>query len=903
LALQLFYILMLQKKHIILAVILFFSFTQSAISQRLSAEKVKAKYLFEFPRYMIWPNDDEIEVMLIGLVRPTPKLAAEMKEVAKNGYDNGIKIEVLIFNRIDDIVFTQILYVDSLMNPQMQKILKKIGTSPTALVTENYREKKYIMLNFLESKGNVMFQVNFENLAAAKIEKYPQFSQLGGTEITTKALFEESEKNLESERKVVLTQKEEIQKQQKELDDQKQKIAIQNQEIQNQLNQIEIQKSELASIMVKTQALSSELNSKIETLNKQKEEIVSQQSQIDEQQKKVQIQTDFLKKQTEEINLGQERINQQKQDITNLSLTIAFQKYIIQIFIVFLSIILILSFFLFKAYRVKRRDNILLAKQKQEILQQTEELEIFNRELEKLSIVASETSSAVVIMDHNGNFEWINAGFTRLYGYTFQLLKNELDENIRNASNHPDIENIIDKCINQKKTVIYETFVTTRSGQEKWAQSTLSPILDVDGNLKKLILIDSDITKIKEAEAEIIKQNEKITAQARMLELSNFELEKLSLVASKTDNSVIIASPDGELEWVNDGFTRLLGVTFDEFKESYGSNLFDSSLNPNIREMVEEGVRDRKSITYTAKTITRRSRLIWIQTTLTPIFDNNDNLRKFIAIDADITKIKFAEEEIAKQKEKIIESILYASRIQSAVLPPEDMLAKILNDHFILFIPKDIVSGDFYWATQHGRQSVIVAADCTGHGVPGAFMSMMGITFLNEIVALFPEDKIYANLILNHLRNNVKKALRQTGKEGEAKDGMDISVCIIDHDNMKLQYAGANNAMILIRNHEVIEYQPDDMPIGIFYKERESFTNNIIDIQKDDCFYISSDGYADQFGGEKGRKFMIKRFKELILNTSHLPMEEQKEVFLQSFVNWKGAFRQIDDILVIGFRI
>ncbi len=271
-------------------------------------------------------------------------------------------------------------------------------------------------------------------------------------------------------------------------------------------------------------------------------------------------------------------------------------------------------------------------------------------------------------------------------------------------------------------------------------------------------------------------------------------------------------------------------------------------------------------------------------------------------------EIKEQHDKIAELHKSIMDSIFYARRIQEALLPPDEILSELLPEYFVLFKPRDIVSGDFYWATEHDNRAILVAADCTGHGVPGAFMSMLGISYLNEIVNKI--DKVEAHIILNELRANVKKSLRQTGKENEAKDGMDIALCIIDYQKMQMEYAGAFNSLYLIRDGELIKYNADRMPIGIYIREKESFTKHIVPLQKGDCFYIFSDGFVDQFGGPKGTKLMTKRFKELLLENYTKPMSEQKQIldkFLQewqSYTNEKGeTYRQIDDILVIGVKI
>ncbi len=264
-------------------------------------------------------------------------------------------------------------------------------------------------------------------------------------------------------------------------------------------------------------------------------------------------------------------------------------------------------------------------------------------------------------------------------------------------------------------------------------------------------------------------------------------------------------------------------------------------------------------------------------------------------------EIEKQRDEIADKNRSITDSIEYAKRIQTAVLPSSEYAQEILPEHFILFRPRDIVSGDFYWMTKKDNSLVVIAADCTGHGVPGAFMSMLGVSFLNEIVNRHDVDS--AGEILTQLRADVKKTLGQEGKEGEAKDGMDIALCIVDLENMKMQYAGAYNPMYLYRNNELLETKADRMPIGIYVKEKESFTNNEIELQKGDVFYIFSDGFQDQFGGEDGQKFKTKNFKQLLLDIHQKPMAEQREILDTTIDKWRGEWEQVDDIIVMGIKV
>lgn len=258
-------------------------------------------------------------------------------------------------------------------------------------------------------------------------------------------------------------------------------------------------------------------------------------------------------------------------------------------------------------------------------------------------------------------------------------------------------------------------------------------------------------------------------------------------------------------------------------------------------------------------------------------------------------------EQISLQNKKITSSIQYAKLIQTAALPPHELLKDIFHNHFILFLPRDIVSGDFFWATKKGNRSVVVCADCTGHGVPGAFMSMLGVSFLTEIVNR--SEKLQSEKILEDLRQNVMESLHQTGKIGESRDGMDIALCIIDHENMELEYSGAFIPLIVIRDNNIIQISADKMPIGVHDEILHPFTPHKIKLLKGDMIYMFTDGYADQFGGSNNKKFKMQPFLSLLLAQHHKEVIKQREILYESILNWRGDHEQIDDILVMGFRV
>jgi len=279
-------------------------------------------------------------------------------------------------------------------------------------------------------------------------------------------------------------------------------------------------------------------------------------------------------------------------------------------------------------------------------------------------------------------------------------------------------------------------------------------------------------------------------------------------------------------------------------------------------------------------------------------------------LEAQNIQISEQRDKIAHQNREITDSIISAYRIQRAVLPTRKSIEEYV-DMFIFNRPRDIVSGDFYWTSKKEDKFIIVVADCTGHGVPGAFMSMLGIAFLNEIVN--NENEVYANEILNKLREHVISSLHQEGQMtgGEnyddlTKDGMDIALCVIDFPSMTLQYAGAYNPLLLIRNQEMTEIKADKMPVAYSdFHGNKVFTNNLIPLIPNDCIYMFSDGYADQFGGfkEKAKKYSTKRLKSALLEISNLPLSEQEAIVTKNYDEWKGSNYQVDDVLLVGIRI
>ncbi|OFX16369.1 MAG: hypothetical protein A2033_00205 [Bacteroidetes bacterium GWA2_31_9] len=294
-------------------------------------------------------------------------------------------------------------------------------------------------------------------------------------------------------------------------------------------------------------------------------------------------------------------------------------------------------------------------------------------------------------------------------------------------------------------------------------------------------------------------------------------------------------------------------------------------------------------------------------------------------IEAQRDKLSDQNHILYEQKKEITDSINYAKKIQQAVLPPDEHLQMFLTDFFILFRPKDIVSGDFYWATIIKQWQILTVADCTGHGVPGAFMSMLGVSFLNEIVR--KQEVTKSSHVLNQLRESIIESLKQTGESGTQKDGMDMALAVINIETNLLQFSGANNPLWIIKSPKsqdknskpqeietplnsldlgfeacFLELKADKMPIAI-YERMDEFTNHELQLQIGDTIYLMSDGYEDQFGGLKGKKFLSKNLKQLLIANCQLSMFKQKEILEKTLENWIGDGEQIDDITVLGLRI
>ena len=763
-----------------------FSQDRSKLESAVTENELRVIFIYNFTKYVEWENMDDIEEFKIGILGKD-LITNVFNSLAASKKVNGKPIRILNFKSVEDIRKVQILYVNKKYQYDLSKVLDKMYGNNTLLVSANYPFNQS-MINLIIIDNKMNFEVNEGIIERERLKVSPGLIKLAiKSSSTWEDLFNQVEKSLEEEKKVVKLQKDEIIKQQNEITKQIEAIKRQSQEIKEQQNEIVIQKKEITEQKSRLFDLVKEIDvqqkilaEKIKVLSEKEIEIKNQHQKISDQQGRMALQTNILGEQQKNITHQKNLMQDQKDKINKQLAQLEAQKVIMYLFIAVMIISLMAIFLFYRSYRIKKEanrkleeKNVAISAQNVEIESQKKIVEQKNKVLEKLSIVASETDNSVIIMDARGNLEWANDGFTKLLGYTFEEFRKEKGTNLKKISGNPEIEKLLNEIVSERKSVIYEAPSKTKNGKEIWLQTTLTPIFKEDGSLKRLVAIESDITVRKNAEDEIIKQKE---------------------VVEKKSHELSIALDD------------------------------------------------------------------------------------------------------------IIKSIAYAQKIQRAILPHDSYIKKHIKNSFVLYKPKDIVSGDFYWFNHIDNKSIIAAVDCTGHGVPGAFMSMIGHSLLNSIVI---ENRITQPAeILNNLKHGIIGVLKQSGKIGEAQDGMDIALCSIDSKAGTLEYAGAYNPLFIYRKKDLIEIKPDKQPVGISYKKTdESFTNHEVSLKKDDTVYMFSDGFIDQFGGNYNKRYMTRRFKELLEEIHTLEMEEQHKILEATIEKWQGEFEQIDDITVIGFRI
>lgn len=495
------------------------------------------------------------------------------------------------------------------------------------------------------------------------------------------------------------------------------------------------------------------------------------------------------------------------------------------------------------------------------------------------------------------------ADWEKLYEQTEFLLKKE-QEIVR--TQNIEIQKQIEQ-INTQKNLIAQQYQEIELQKNQLAAlsedieikkkeliTKMAILLKQEGYIKKqendIATKQAQITEfnkeLEDKQIEITAQTNKISEQKAVLKLQLDEIQKQRLIIYLAIGMLLLVTVLGYFIYKAYKIKRQANIILAE------KNREISLQNEEIKQQKEEIEAQRDEIEKHRDELIIKNEEILQQKE--EIIAQRDEIEK----QRDIATAQ--RDEIAHQKKQILDSINYAKRIQQAILPVPELLNEIFKQFFILFKPKDIVSGDFYWASKIDHQVIIAAVDCTGHGVPGAFMSMLGVTYLTKIIN--EEGVTTPSKILDRLRDYIVMSLKQKGITGEVKEGMDMALCTFDYETNVLQYAGAMNPMVLIKNDEMCLIKGDNMPVAISL-DMAPFNNNTFELNRGDSFYVFSDGFADQFGGPKNRKFMSKNFREKIFEIRHETMLNQKKLLDQTFEDWKGSGDQIDDVLVIGVKV
>ena len=525
---------------------------------------------------------------------------------------------------------------------------------------------------------------------------------------------------------------------------------------------------------------------------------------------------------------------------------------------------------------------------KEDITEEKIAEQVIKEKNEQQKILINNLPAHIYYKDLELRYLLVNDSFANLLELPIDEIIGKTDAEISPREIAEKYENLDLALLASKKPILnFEEKHLNEKGEEFWISISKVPYFDNKKNIIGIIGIVLDITQRKKDEQIIFEKTKQ------------FE----NTITNMVD---IYVKCDFSGKFINVSPSIIDEFNCSSTKEIYNSNMFDWIIvEDKEKEKFFRTLLKEKRITNFAFKFKRIGDNDQFAEINANVFFINGKPAGFEAIIRNITQRVVFENELRNQKDIIEEahkditsSIEYAKYIQEALLPQKQILDKFFKHNFIFFKPKDVVSGDFYYFKEIDNSQVFAVADCTGHGVPGGFMTMLSITMLDEIIRT--EKNLKPSNILEKLRKRVKNIFAQFGTKNS--NGLDIAICIMDAEKKELQFSGANNPLYLIRDNELLDYNSTKNPIGFYFNE-SPFQNHIIYLEKNDVIYLFSDGYKDQFGGERRSKFTKKRFKKMLINIHLLPMEEQKIIVEENFEQWKADNEQIDDITVIGLRI
>ena len=528
----------------------------------------------------------------------------------------------------------------------------------------------------------------------------------------------------------------------------------------------------------------------------------------------------------------------------------------------------------------------------EELRKSNEQLETKIQEVEnaqkRLYSLLENASEIISIYDENMTMTYESPSVIKILGYTPEEMMGGKDIDRLTRKGEASIREMFKSLLEKpdEPVTIQYTYMK-KDGQKIFIESTGRNLLH-DPAIRGMIVNSTDITERKRAERE-----ERLKSKMQSLSENSLDM----IIRLSTVGQFFYANPVVKNYMFIDN-KELINKTLNDIE---CPDILYNYFKNTIDAIKSDPVKINTELTVSAYINEENCERIMSMDAI-PEFNENE-LETILFVGHDITEAKQIELEIQDKNRKIEDSINYAERIQSSILPDTDLIRIYLPKSFIFYIPRDVVSGDFPWFFKRGDDIYIAVVDCTGHGVPGALLSFIGYFSLNGIVD--HERKMTASEILDQLHFGVRKTLKQDMEDAEARDGMDIAFCKINHNDKEVQFAGAHRPLYLIHNGELIEYKGDRKAIGGIphrKKEEQNFTNHVINYIRGDRIFFFSDGLTDQLGGDEGKKYSPKRVRELILENKDLTMEKLNAYFVEDFKKWKGNNKQIDDVLLIGIE-
>ncbi len=514
-----------------------------------------------------------------------------------------------------------------------------------------------------------------------------------------------------------------------------------------------------------------------------------------------------------------------------------------------------------------------------------EKVEEVNRSQKRLYSLLENASELITIYDKNKKLKYVSPSVKNILGYTEEDMFAGKDFDRTNKRGQNTINQMFENLLknpDQPQEIQY-TYLN-KHGSIMFLETTGRNLLH-DPAINGLLLNTTDITERKRAEKE-----QRMRGQMQTL----------------SDNSpdiIIRVDLNRQFFYANPAIECYSELKSEEFHKKHLNEVdLREELTTFIDQTVEKVINKKQKVQTEISFPVNEEQHI-INANAIPEFNEEDRLETILFILHDITELKKIEQEIKEKNAKITDSINYAFRLQNALLPNQKQIRNIFPDSFLFYIPRDIVSGDFPWLYEKDDSVFISAIDCTGHGVPGAMLSLIGYFLINQIVSQ-PKDHNPGD-ILCQLHRGVQKTLKQDLDDASARDGMDIALCKINTKKMQLQFAGAHRPLYLVRDGNLKEFRGTRTAIGGIPrpgKPEPKFENFVVDIKKGDAIYIFSDGLSDQFGGPEGKKYFPKRIKEAIIKNKDIPMNQVLAYFKNDYIKWLGDNKQIDDVLMIGIR-